>query len=175
MTATYLGSLTVGGAMPGAAALAAAGAAGINAALPDLLERLENLLAFTPQPIDLTTQLANAQAIVTGIQATITLGLPAPSIATQLAALAALIASLQAQISGIQAQLAVVVGFQGLLGAAGLHAIAFDGHVGDFGAEVSAQLASVPISPIDPAHAVTLITTSPAAWAALSQLLRVNP
>jgi hypothetical protein len=176
VSATYLGSLSIGGAMPGGVAVAAAGAAGINATLPDLESRLASLLSWTPTPIVLTAQISALEAMISAIQAQITLGVPAPSLVTQLANLAALVADLSGLIASVQLQLEIVTDFQGWLGAAGVHAFAYDGAVGDLPASLLAALAGVPgLGPADHANAVALVTTVPATWAALSNILKVSP
>jgi hypothetical protein len=176
MSTTYLGSLTVGGVLPGGVALGAAGVAGINAALPSLLEQLEGLLSFAPTPISLTAQISTLEAMITGLNAAITLGVMPPSLDTQIAGIAALIAALSSVVGGINAQLALITSFQAALGAAGVHAIAFEGPVANLGVELTGRLAAVPgLSPGDAAHALTLLTTVPATWAALAQLMKVTP
>jgi len=175
MTATYLGSLSIGGALPGGVAVGAAGATGINAALPTLLDQLAALAGFVPSPVSFTAQIAGLNAMITGLQASITLGLVPPSVDLQLAELAAMLAALQAQVASIELQLAIITDFAGLLAAAGVHAVAFEGVVGALGAEVAGVLAALPISQLDPAHAVVLATTVPATWAAMSQIFKVSP
>ena len=176
MTATYLGSLTIGDALPGAAAVSLAGAAGISAALPDILARLAALQAFAPSPVSFTAQLALAQQMVTSIELSISLGVPAPSIAAQIAAIAALIASLLATVSSINVQLDLIADFQALLGAAGVHGVAYVGTVGGFASDVSSALSGVPgLSSGDACNAITLLTTVPATWVALAQIMKVSP
>jgi hypothetical protein len=176
VTATYLGSVTIGGSMPGAAAVGIAGAAGINTLLPDLLAQIASLLSWTPTPISLTAQLSTLQSMIAGINAQITLGVPPPSLASQLAALAALIASLQGQVASLTAQLSIITAFQGSLASAGVHLVAFEGPVSSFGGDVTARLSSVPgLGPLDACHAISLLTTVPATWVALGKILKVTP
>lgn len=176
MTTTYLGSLTLGAALPGGAAVAAAATGGINAALPTLTDRLTALLAFSPTPVDFASRIAMLEAMIAGLKASMTLGLTPPSVVGQLADIAALIASLRAQIAGLQAHLAISMALQSAFGAAGVHALAFEGPAASFGPEVMARLAEVPgISPADHAHAIALLTTVPATWAAMAQLFKVAP
>lgn len=176
MTTTYLGSLSIGGVMPGANAIGIAGAAGINSALPNLASQLASLLAFTPQPVNFAAQISQLQTMITAIQLGVTLGLQPPSIASQLAAIAAMIAGLQAQISGLNAQLELIADFQGLLAAAGVHAYAFTGPVGNLSGELGARVDTTPgISGGDAGNALVLLTTTPATWAALSQIVQVTP
>lgn len=177
MTTTYVGELSIGGAVPGAAAAAVAGAAGINAALPDIVARLAALQAFAPLDVSFAAQLALAQQMVTSVQAAITAGIAAPSIASQIAQIAALIAELLAAVSAIAAQLTLITDFQATLGAAGVHVYAYAGQVDDLGSEMSAELSGgVPGGgPTDSAHALILITTTPATWTAMAQVFQVTP
>jgi hypothetical protein len=139
---SYLGEYTIGGALPGAQAAALAGAAGINAALPDILARLTALQAFAPMPVSFSAQLSLANQLVMGIGQSIALGIPEPSIAAQIAAVLALVAELIATVAGIHTQLSVVLDFQSLLAAAGVHVFAYAGGAGGLGGELSSALAT---------------------------------
>lgn len=177
MSVVYCGELTIGGALPGANAAAIAAVAGINGALPDILARIAALKAFAPLNVSIGAQLALAQSLVANIQTSIALGVAPPSIAAQIAAIAALLADLLTMLESVNVQLDIVLGFQSLLAAAGIHAYAFSGTSGALGGELATELASGTPggSPTDPANAVALVTTSPAAWAALSQVCKVTP
>jgi hypothetical protein len=176
VTATYLGSVTIGGCMPGAVAVGAAGATGINATLPDLMAQLAGLLSWTPAPISLSVQIATLKAMITAIEAQIALQVPAPSLAMQLLKIQALIAELQGKIGGLELHLELIADFQTALGAAGVHLVAFEGELAAFGPEVGARLASVPgVGPLDGCNAVTLLTTVPETWAALASIFKVTP
>lgn len=177
MTTVYIGSLSIGEAVPGAAAAAVAGAAGINAALPDILGRLAALAAFAPLPVDFTAQLALAEQMVASVTLGISLGIPVPSIAAQIAAIAALVADLLAAVASINASLEIVVAFQALLGAAGIHAYAYTGVTAGLGADLTTELAGgVPGGgPTDAANALVLITTTPATWTAMGEVFKVSP
>lgn len=177
MSVEYLGSLTVGDVMPGAVAVGAAGVAGINAALPDIQARLDSLLTFSPGAVDFAAQLSLAQQTVTSIQTAISAGISPPSISQQLAQISALIAELLAAIANINAQLDLILDFQALLGSAGIHGYAFSGQTQNLGSELAAELSGGTPggAPTDAANALVLITTVPAAWAALSQILKVTP
>lgn len=177
MSLVYVGSLSIGGTVPGAAAVAVAGAAGINAALPDLQARLDALLAFAPVDVNFAAQLALAQQMVVSIQASIAVSLPAPSIAAQIAIVSALIADLAAAALSINAQLTIVADFQALLSAAGIHVYAFDGDTDQLGPEVTAELVGgVPGGgPTDHANALVLVTTVGATWAAMGNVFQVTP
>jgi hypothetical protein len=176
MTARYLGSVTVGGALPGGVQLAAAGSAGINVALPSLHEQLAALVAYVPAPIDFGAQLAALKAMIQAVEASIALGLPSPSVAVQVAKIGELIAGLRGQIAAVSAHLELITRLRAAFGAAGVHLIAFDGQAGAMAAELGAELGSAPgLAPGDDAHAVLLATTVPATWLALSALLKVAP
>lgn len=177
MTVTYLGSLTVGDANPGAVAISAAGAAGINGALPDIQARLAALLAWTPSPVSFEAQLTLVQGALASIQASIALGLPVPDIGAQVALIQAQIAALIAAIAAVEAQLAIILDFQALFGASGVHAYAYAGQVANLGSEISAETSGgLPGgSGTDSANAIVLVTTVPATWTALAQLLKVTP
>lgn len=177
MTVQYVGNLSIGGAVPGAAAAAVAGAAGINAALPDILARIAALQAFAPLNVSFAAQLALAQQMVASVQAAITAGISAPSLAVQIAQVAALIAELLAAATAINAQLTIITDFQALLGTAGVHAYAYAGQVQNLGGEMSTELAAgVPGgAPTDASNALVLITTVPATWAAMANVFKVTP
>jgi len=177
MSIVYAGSLTLGAAIPGATAAAAAGASGIGLALPDIQARLAALLAFNPQPIDFAADLVLAQQMVTSLSAAIALGLTPPSMAAQIAAINALIAELLANVSAVNAQLEIILAFQGLLASAGVHTYAYAGPVNAFGSEFSAELsAGVPGgSPTQASNAVVLLTTIGATWDAMAQVFKVGP
>ena len=171
MTITAIGTLDLSTAIPGAALGASAGLTGINAALPDIEARLDALIAFAPAPIDFAAQLTLAQSIVTSIQAGIALGLTPPDISVQIAAVEALIAVLVAQASLANAQVTILLGLQATLTAGGVAAYAYDGTIANFGSELATALGG------SGAHcnALVLLTTVPATWAAMGDVLKVTP
>lgn len=177
MTVTYIGSLTIGGAEPGAAVAASAGIDGINAAFPDIEARIEALASFSPAPIDFGLSLAIANSIVTSVTAAIAGGLPAPTLDIQIAIVSAQLAALEAQALAIQAQLQVVLDFQALLGAAGVHSYVYAGRVDQFAIEFADELFfGLPGgAPDDHANAVILFTSVPGTWSALAELFKVTP
>lgn len=175
MTARYLGQVTVGSAFPGGVQLAAAGSAGISAALPSLNEQLAALVAYVPAPIDFGAQLTALKAMIAAVETSIALGLPSPSVAVQVAQIGELIASLRGQIANVSAQLELIGRLQAAFGAGGVHLVRFDGKVGAMAAELGAVVGSAPgLSPGDDGHAVLLATTTPATWTALAALLGVG-
>jgi hypothetical protein len=177
MTITYVGELTIGGAVPGAAGAAAAGYAGITGAIPNLQQIIDALTSFAPLDVNFAAQLALAQQMVTTITAAIAVSLPAPSLAAQIAIVSALLADLLAQLSAVSVQLGIVVDFQALLGAAGVHVYAYAGQTGNLGSELTTELTSGTPggSPTDSANALVLVTTIPATWAAMAQVFQVTP
>lgn len=176
MSVTFLGSMTLGDALPGAVGAAAAGIAGINLALPDILARIAALQSFLPTPVDFTAQLVLAQQTLQSVQATIALGLPVPDISAQLLAVQALIAALLAAVNAVNAQLDLITDFQAILGESGIYAYASDGTVANLGAELSSALSTTP-GLAGPMHAnsVILVAATPAAWAAIQGVFQVTP
>lgn len=175
---TPVGELSIGQAMPGAAAVGVAGAAGINLALPDIQARLAALLAFTPGEVNFAAQLTLALQTVASIQATIAAGIVPPSISFQLAAVAALVAELEAALVTITAQLTIIADFQALLTNAGMHVYAYSGQVDDFGDELDAEIgAGLPggSGPTESVDGLVLVTNVGATWTALSQIMQVVP
>lgn len=164
MSLAYLGSLTVGGCMPAVAGVYA-----------DLIVNLQSQLAAqqglvlalqtNPGKFTMAGSLAFAQELLTSVQAQIALGVELPSIQVQLNLALAVVAQLQI---AIDALLAVE------FGTAGVHAYAFDGATSQLGAELGAATSGgfPGGQPTDHANAIVLATSVPAAWAALSKLLK---
>lgn len=170
MTITALGTLSVGGAVPGCAVAVTAGMAGINGALPDIEARLEALQGFSPQPINFGVQLALAEGIVASIKAGIALGLPVPSLTAQAAAVSALIASLHVQVALVNGHLDVLTALVAPLAVAGVAVYAFDGPTNTLGSEIDAVLGGGTAH----ANALVMFTTNPTTWAAMSAVLKVS-
>lgn len=173
MTVTALGEMTVGAAMPGAQAAAAAGVEGIGAVAPDLDVQVSALAGFVPQPISLSAQLSIAQQTLASVQAAITASLPIPDLAAQAAATAAITASLQVRLTLAQVQLAYCVELQATLDSGSVAAFAYSGARGSIGAELGAAVA-VPGQSAQHVNAVLLVTKDPATWSALSAVLKVT-
>jgi hypothetical protein len=168
MTVTALGTLTVGAAVPGMSTAITAGVAGINAVLPDLVSRLAMLAALPPIVPGFDAQLALATDMAASATSAMHLGLPLPDIA---AALAAALAALEALVSLVQGQLATIVALQGPLASAGVGAYVFDGARDQLGYELGAAIGPG----ANHANALLLVTLDPAAWAALSAIVKVTP
>jgi hypothetical protein len=177
VTLTYVGELSLSAALPAPANVALAGSTGIGLALPDILQRLEALAAFSPSPVSFTASLALAQSIVESISKAIALGIVPPSMASQIAQVSALVSELLANVQTINGHLEVITDFQSLLTAAGVHVYAFDGEVDDLGAELAAALAGgVPGgTPTQHSNALVMVTTLAATWSAMAQIFKVTP
>lgn len=173
MTVQYLGSLSLSQALPGAALAASMGITGIQTALPDLLARIAALRDFSPTPISFATQLQLAEATLSGIQASIAAGLPAPSVDAQVTAVLALMESLLTMVNGVRAALAVVQDFQNLLAAAGISVFAFSGDFASMGVELSAAVGMN--GPAGSGYAVVLATGVAGTWSAMGQIFKVVP
>lgn len=174
MTATYVGSLTVGECIPvavsarakldGAVALAGSLRAALDAALaielPSLQARLEGLLALQASlnvtPPSLGASLEAAIKLVGALEASLELGLP--GVDFQLAAVAALIAQLQVDLGSLQAhaslsaaaelEIEAFLDFSAQLlvqlGQPGVHLYTVTGDASDAGPDLAAVLGSGP-------------------------------
>jgi microcystin-dependent protein len=173
---TTIGEVAVGVAVPGCTVAVTAGMGGINGALPDLQGRIEALisqLAILPTlpPFNPLDALTKAQQLVASLQAMIALGLPVPDLGTQIAALTATLAGLQVTLGLVNAQLAVLANLQAPLGVAGIGVYAYDGPAASFGGELAAAIGGS----TDHCNALALVAFEPAAWAALSAVMKVSP
>lgn len=177
MTVSYVGSLSIGAAIPGGLAAAVAGQTGINLALPDIQARLAALASFTPTPPSLAADVQLAQSIVASLQAAISLGVTPPSIDAQLAIVAALVVDLGAAVASINAQLAIVLGFINICATAGIHAYAYSGNADDLGAGMTTELAAgLPGGgPTDPINALVLATSLGGTWTAMQSVFKTTP
>lgn len=177
MTLTALGTLTIGGSIPGAAAGIAAGIAGINAALPDILARIAALQAFAPAPVSFTAQLSLAQGIVANIQQAITLGLPVPDISAQIALVAALVADIEAVASGVNANLTLLASLQSLLLGGAIVAYAYDGATSAMGTELATATSAGFGGGTGATHANALIlaTIDAATWTSMGGVFKLTP
>lgn len=169
-----LGSMSIGGAVPGVGANIALGLAGISSTLPELQGRLAAMVALPSVP-DLTfaAQKALVQDMLANLTASIALLTafpplpPPPSIA---AALAADIASLTAQIADLVSKASVLVGFESLLGTGAVDAYAFDGPLGSLGSELGSAVGSSSSH----ANALALVAHDSATWSAMSNVFKVS-
>ncbi len=177
MTVSYLGSLTVGAAAPGGLALAAAGTAGINGALPDIQARIAALASFAPTPPNIAADIALAQKIIESLQAALTLGITPPNISAQIEIVAAQLLALKAAVAAIDAQLSIIANLSNVLSTAGLHAYAYSGQANQLGTQFTTELAGgfPGGTPTDPTNALVLATTLSGTWAAMAQFFKTTP
>lgn len=175
MTVIALGSATVGTVVPGCATAVIEGQAGITLALPDLQARIDAILATLALPLP-TISFSHSIGIcldaIAQMQAAITFGIMPPDIAAQFAALQAALAALLADLASISVHADALAAFTAPLAAAGVSSYAYTGNASSLGAELDAAVAGDGITgPID---AVVMVTTDPAAWAALGVVVRVS-
>lgn len=160
---THVGELTLGAALPGASGA-------IQAALPDLQNRIAAMASFAPTTGSFAASLAAANATVQAIQSAISLGITLPDMDAQFALALA-------EIAALQAALGVALAFSEALLAGGVHVYHYHGESGDMGGEFATELSGgLPGgAPTDDTHAIVLATTSPAAWSAMSSVFQVTP
>lgn len=171
MSLVPLGSVSLAQALPGAQVAAAAGIAGINGALPDILARIAALLAFAPAPISFSFNLVEAAKIVASLNLAIAAGITPPNIAAQVAQIAALVAALEVTVSAVNANLSIVTGFLGGLAAAGIDAYAWDGPRNGLGPALTSALGPSATH----ANALVLVTTNGATWSAMQAVFKTTP
>lgn len=171
MTITALGTLSIGAAVPGFAAAIDAGTKGIDAALPDLQDRIASLQAFAPAPFNFAASQALALATLDSIKAGIAGGLPAPSLTAQIDIMGVEIAKLLTELAKAQAQVTILTSLHDTLAAAGISAFAFAGNGNALGGEIGAELAAWTGS----AKALVLVTASTATWNAMATVFKVTP
>ena len=163
----YLGGVTVGSLIPGAAGIHAQLLGKLSADLAAALSLNASLNASLSigvgGGIDAAIFAVLSGQLLASLRATLAANVSA-GISASLAANVALVAALQAAID-----LLLLIDF----GAAGLHAFAIDGHVNELSSEASAALASgLPgQAPTDMANGMIVATASPAAWQALGAML----
>lgn len=167
MSLEYLGGLSVGGVAPSVQIA-------VDASLPNLLAQQAGIqlgqASLIANPPTMAGNLAIAQAILDSISAQIALGVQLPPLAVQLASLAAALAALAGQI-------ATLGSFADVLGVVGLHAYHYAGPVNGLGPALAAELAGgLPPggAPLAPSDALVIATSEPAAWSALSVVLKTS-
>ena len=78
-------------------------------------------------------------------------------------------------IAAIQAQLAALAGIVASLGTAGVFLYRYDGTADSYGAAMDSAIATLPGgAPTDEVHALTLLTRTPEAWAAIQQIFKTT-
>lgn len=157
MSLTYLGSLSTAQINPGLVLSLASAVPRIEAELA-LQTALVAQLNVTPPSI--TASLSLATDIVASINAAIALGVDVPSLSVQVNAALALIALLNLELGAL--------GFD--MGAAGIHAYAYDGDASALGASIPSSLPGG--APTDHVNALLLATSIPASWVALGGMLK---
>jgi hypothetical protein len=178
MTVTYLGSVSVGGAVPGADIAVSAGVAGITVSLPNLEAHIAALQAFKPVSVDFVVQKQMAIDVLASVQQSITLGLPVPSIQFQIDLVLAQVDAYLALLNAINAQLKILTDLSLPLMEAGVHVYAYDGPVNQLGSQMGGALAGgVPGGSGGTQHgnAVVMLTTIPTTWAAMGEIVKVAP
>lgn len=171
MSLVPLGSLSMAQALPGAQVAAAAGIAGINGALPDILARIAALQAFSPAPISFAFNIIEATKIVASLNLAIAAGITPPNIAAQIAQILALLAALEATVAAVNANLSIATDFVSGLAAAGIDAYAWDGSRNALGAALTSALGPSGTH----ANALVLVTTNGATWGAMQAVFKTTP
>jgi hypothetical protein len=165
MTTVYLGSLSIGGAVPGVQGA-------IVNALGDVQARVTAVASFVPSitPPSISADIQTNAQILANLNAAATFGIEPPSLDLQVSILASSLLLLKAQLD-------VILDLMNAFGSAGVHAYTYDGTASGLGAEFSTELAAgfPGGAPSDPTHAILLATTIPATWAAMSQIFKVTP
>lgn len=159
MSLTYLGSLTVGVINPGLLLALASALPRIQAALDGAAAAIASLNVTPPT---IAASLSLAQTLAADIQAAIALGVEVPSLSVQVNALLALQAALNIELGAL--------GFD--LGAAGIHAYAYDGLANGLGPALPASFPGG--SELDHVNALVLATSVPASWVALAAVLKTT-
>lgn len=165
MSLTYLGSLTVGDALPAVADFNAQADASLSAQLPDVNARLNGFASIDLTPVTVLDLIAQIQGILTALNAlSIPVITPTISVGAQ--------ADLTAQGADLSAGLSASVALGNLLSAAGVHAYAYEGQAFDCGPAVSVATSSgLPGgAPSDQVFGLLLFTSVPSTAAALKTL-----
>jgi hypothetical protein len=173
VSASYLGSATIGAYFP--TSLAAVGAlnAAVGISLPEISAKLAGLVnisaALTIGPPDLTGTIAASIQTTLALQAAIS----GPTVTLQVGAIAALIAELTATLGTLNAQLAIAASLSATLGTAGLHGFAYTGLVSSMATDLGAVIAAE-LTPGDNCGAVLFVATSPALRATFGTFVGVS-
>src|SRR5690606_11162615 len=172
---TYLGSKSLGECVPVAVQAQASLDAQLSAQLPEIQAKLEGfgtvLMSLTVSPPDVQGSIDAALQTVASLQAS--LSVSGPSVTLQIDTITQAVAELQVQLAQVQAQLALSAQLGASFGASGIHLLAYDGRLGSFGNELQGALSPVGDSN-NRAQALVLVTTSSAAWSAMSTIFGVS-
>ena len=162
---SYVGSLTLGAAVPSVTGV-------LGSMFADLEARVAALGAFRPQVIPPDFNLGLAESIVGGVKLGASAGITPPSIDFQ-------IGLIQAELLAVKLQLAALLRIQVAFGTPGVHAYAYvAGRADQIGPELTTELASgFPggAGGGDLSFALVLGTNSGVAWDAMSQVFKVTP
>ena len=178
MTTTYIGSMDLGTAMPGALEAGVEGSAGINLALPDIQARIDAMLAFNPVPVSFVANIALAQQIIVELNLAITLGISPPSLLDQIAIVSAQVAALLSDVAAINAKLTILADFLVHLSAGGAHLYTYNGAANAAGGELTTEWSTgLPGGggggeTID---AIYLATNVAATWTAMQAIFDTTP
>lgn len=172
MTASYIGSQTLGTCLPLAlsAQVAITGSVGIG--LPEISGKIAGLLnvqaALTIAPPDLSGTINAVAQVAAQLQAAIS----GPTVTLQVGAIAALLVQLNLQLGQLNAYLA----FDMQLGTPGVHMWTYSGPASSLGPELATVIGAGPPGalPLDPTGAVVFAATAPAARVALGAFCGVS-
>lgn len=135
MSISYIGSLTLGQAIPMASTAVLELDASVGLALPDVQARVDGLLALSiAPPPSLADLITSVQAMLLALQALLAAPLP------DVSATAAALADLQATLGSLTASLAFSASLGSLLGTAGIHYYVFAGAANELAAELGSLL-----------------------------------
>lgn len=156
---TDLGSLELSVIVPSATVAC-------NIAAPNAAAQITALASFTPQvTLSIEAQIASLEATLASLQAALVAVPPIPVL--DLSAQVALALEVK---DAIQAQLDILVAFQAALDEAGVRVLVYSGPQDDFGAELAAELGA----PTTSINALVMLTSIPAAWAAMQVLFKTT-
>lgn len=172
MSVTYLGSKSLGTAVPAIGASLGA----ITAMLSDVANRLASvnqqisintaLTTTLPDPLGLAASLATAAAAVAGLAPLIVASYPLP-LAASASLLAADLAALNALSAALNAASATLTA---AASTGGIHVLSADSTGGSIGGELSAALSGV-VTASARVQGVIMLTESPAAFATMGSVL----
>lgn len=174
MSLVPLGSLSLGVAVPGAAAANAALDVAASIAAPNVSAQITAAASFTPSvSLGLDDLLALANTILDNILAAIAAIPPIPvlSLDAQVALAADIKADLDAMLLVVQAQVDIHVQIASLLATGGVVAYAWDGANNALGPALTTELGGATTH----ANAIILYTTSGVTWTAMQQLFKTTP
>lgn len=171
MTATLIGTRSIGQCLPIAVSANATAKASLNLQLPSVQAELQGALdvqaEVTVNPPTLATSLQAALGLVAQLEASIALGLPSASI--DLSVVAGIVAKLQAKLGSINAQLSATAALDLILGgAAGVHVITADAALDDLGSDIQSVAGGVATGSTR-VRGVLLLATTDEVWALLEQ------